>query len=223
MNIDAFLGQLDIIDMEKLQEKDITIIGCGAVGSFSALVLAKMGINKFTLWDGDTVEEHNLSNQFFERNSLELNKVNATEVNIRCFGSETNLNIYVMPFMFKNSPLRSEIILASVDTIEARANILKRALKSRKAKLLIDTRMQGEDFTVLTVNLQNQEETESYYQNYIKDVETVEGQCSAKSIIFNVLMISSLVADIIKKYVNDEPYPQIIGFNFKTYQQVIGW
>ena len=43
----------------------IHIIGCGATGSWVALMLAKMGISNITCWDFDKVEEHNLPNQFF--------------------------------------------------------------------------------------------------------------------------------------------------------------
>ena len=47
-------------------EKDtarIHIVGCGSVGATVAEYLARCGITKFTLWDFDVVEPHNLANQ----------------------------------------------------------------------------------------------------------------------------------------------------------------
>ena len=49
---------------EKLTDR-VHIIGCGSVGSTVAENLARSGVTKFTLWDFDVVEPHNLANQMF--------------------------------------------------------------------------------------------------------------------------------------------------------------
>ena len=56
--------QLDVIPVEILDEP-INIIGAGAVGSFTALTLAKMGFAQIAVWDDDVVSEENLNAQFF--------------------------------------------------------------------------------------------------------------------------------------------------------------
>ena len=61
-------------------EKDtarIHIIGCGSVGATVAENLARCGITKFTLWDFDTVEPHNLANQIFRQHDIGKTKVEA--------------------------------------------------------------------------------------------------------------------------------------------------
>lgn len=55
----------------------VTIAGCGALGSWTALFLANSGIKKFRLIDRDKVEEHNLSTQFFAKWNLGQTKVQA--------------------------------------------------------------------------------------------------------------------------------------------------
>ena len=62
-----FHRQLDIIPLERLQKAQVTVIGAGAVGSFTTFTLAKMGIGKITVYDHDTVELHNIPNQLFSR------------------------------------------------------------------------------------------------------------------------------------------------------------
>ena len=70
-------------------EKDtarIHIVGCGSVGATVAENLARCGITKFTLWDFDTVEPHNLANQIFRQKDVGKTKVEAlldilTEIN----------------------------------------------------------------------------------------------------------------------------------------------
>ena len=68
--------QLDILD-PKSMDVPVTIIGAGATGSFTALSLAKMGIRNITIYDFDTVEEHNLPNQFYRQCDLGKRKVEA--------------------------------------------------------------------------------------------------------------------------------------------------
>ena len=48
---------------QKLQRSHITIIGCGAVGSFACEALARAGIGHITLVDGDSVQESNINRQ----------------------------------------------------------------------------------------------------------------------------------------------------------------
>ena len=56
---------------EKLTDR-VHIIGCGSVGSTVAENLARSGVTKFTLWDFDVVEPHNLANQMFREKDVGL-------------------------------------------------------------------------------------------------------------------------------------------------------
>ena len=47
------------------EDARINIVGCGSVGSTIAVLLARAGVTKMTLWDFDMVEPHNLANQMF--------------------------------------------------------------------------------------------------------------------------------------------------------------
>ena len=55
----------------------VHIIGCGSIGSTVAENLARCGVKKFTLWDFDTVESHNLANQMFLARHVGKPKVEA--------------------------------------------------------------------------------------------------------------------------------------------------
>lgn len=64
----------------------VHIIGCGSVGSTVAENLARCGITKFTLWDFDDVEPHNIVNQMFRKKDIGKSKIDAlidilTEIN----------------------------------------------------------------------------------------------------------------------------------------------
>ena len=68
--------QLDLIPLNVLN-KPVTIIGCGAIGSFLGLQLAKMGMTNLTFFDHDTVSIENMSNQFYPRSAIGQNKASA--------------------------------------------------------------------------------------------------------------------------------------------------
>ena len=70
-----FLRQQDLCPVQALQDLHVTMVGCGAVGSFTALALSKMGVGSMTLYDPDTVEVHNLPVQMFTNADLGRPKV----------------------------------------------------------------------------------------------------------------------------------------------------
>lgn len=55
-----FSRNTGILETDWLVDKTAFILGCGSVGSFVALELAKAGVGKIVLVDNDTVEYHNL-------------------------------------------------------------------------------------------------------------------------------------------------------------------
>ena len=85
--------QSSIINIENYRDNKITIVGCGAIGSFVAISLAKMGLTKFEIWDHDKVEEHNLPNQFFFDGDIGMNKTTATRRNMNMFNNECKIEI----------------------------------------------------------------------------------------------------------------------------------
>lgn len=65
---------LDVI--KKIENSKIAIIGCGGIGSISAMTLAGSGIKNITLIDGDIIELSNLNRQFFwNKNDIGQKKV----------------------------------------------------------------------------------------------------------------------------------------------------
>ena len=117
--MDRFTRQQDILPPEKLAKLSITVIGCGAVGSFTVLTLAKMGITDITVYDGDTVEEHNLPNQWFKVDHRGMNKTDALWDTIHDFtGVELKANAY----HYERETLRG-IVICCVDTMDTRLKI----------------------------------------------------------------------------------------------------
>jgi tRNA A37 threonylcarbamoyladenosine dehydratase len=60
-----YIRQQELVNQERPANPQVTVIGCGAVGSFTALSLCKSGIGHLTLIDPGTVNQENLPNQFY--------------------------------------------------------------------------------------------------------------------------------------------------------------
>jgi Dinucleotide-utilizing enzymes involved in molybdopterin and thiamine biosynthesis family 2 len=69
------LEDFSIQDQENLLKKEITIIGCGGLGSPLSVYLAASGIGRINLVDPDKVEIRNLHRQvFFQEEDMENSK-----------------------------------------------------------------------------------------------------------------------------------------------------
>ena len=68
--------QQDLIDPDQL-DVPITVVGCGGIGSFVVLTLAKMGCRALTVYDDDRVEPHNIPNQAYRLADVGRLKVEA--------------------------------------------------------------------------------------------------------------------------------------------------
>ena len=66
----VFTRQTGILHPEIAAKTRVCIVGCGGIGSWTALFLAKLGIAGFELYDEDLVELHNLPNQLFRHKHL---------------------------------------------------------------------------------------------------------------------------------------------------------
>ena len=76
--IQKFLGN----NYNRLNKARVCIVGCGTIGSKSALLLAKFNPQAITLIDNDNVEEENIDTQSYTQNQVSLPKVDALKQEI---------------------------------------------------------------------------------------------------------------------------------------------
>jgi siroheme synthase (precorrin-2 oxidase/ferrochelatase) len=217
----SFLRQQSLIDQKRLAKTSVTIVGTGSIGSFTALALTKMGVKRLTLYDKDEVELHNISNQLFPTDSIGKPKAEATLVECQRQSPERDTELIAKNEFYKDQPLDSEIVIASTDNIEGRAAAFATARQNFETNLFIDVRMGGELLRVFNLNPKNVKLVKDYEEKFLKDVKNSEEPCTARTIIYNVLMASSLLSAFVKKYVNGEPLPFHYTFHFTNLDQII--
>ena len=80
--IERYKRQYDFVKFDELK-LPIHVIGAGGVGSWTALLLAKMGCQDITVYDMDEVEDHNVASQFYSEDQLGMNKLDALKENVK--------------------------------------------------------------------------------------------------------------------------------------------
>ena len=212
-----YIRQSGIINIEGFRDNEITIVGCGAVGSFVAVSLAKMGLTKFKLYDHDTVEEHNLPNQFFNINDIGFEKTQATKNAMRRFNSDCEIEVYKK---WIEQPLITPIILSCADSMSVRKELFQQAKKSKKVEFFIDTRMGGLQGQVYSIDMKNKKDIKFYEDSLFSKSEAVQIACTERSIIFTVLGIASLVCNQIIKAFKEEKVINYIVLDYSVPQMM---
>ena len=205
-----FLRQEGLCPVQALQNLHVTMIGCGAVGSFTALALAKMGVGSMVLYDPDSVEIHNLSTQFFRDTDLGRSKVEALADQLRAM---TETSVTAIPEIYSNQPLEG-LVISAVDSMTARRRIWRHVRGNRDIALYVDSRMGALVGQVLTVHPGSPLDEEAYRRTLHAQSEALREPCTARSIVHTVLGISSIVAGLVRNHVVGEFVPREVVQDF---------
>ena len=128
----------DYFKPETVTER-IHIVGCGSVGSTIAENLARSGLTKFTFWDFDYVEQHNIVNQMFTTKHIGKLKVDALKEIILDINPDAVDDIEIEPKGW-NGKMMSGYIFLCVDNIELRRKIVEQHMHSPSVKVMFDIR-----------------------------------------------------------------------------------
>lgn len=210
-----FTRQQSLINQDLVSKVCVTLIGAGAVGSFTALALSKMGVEKLQIFDDDVVTPHNLPNQFYRGGDVARFKVDSLREILQDFAA---VDARILAAKFIGGTVGS-IIVVTADNMTAR-KLAWEAFKSAGSCVgFIDARMGGElaivycirkspkwhqHFNPVTEWILKEEDREFYEANLFPDEEMEPIRCTAKAIIYNVLAVSSLVCRAFKSLIEKE-------------------
>lgn len=191
----------------------VHIIGVGATGSWLALALAKLGIQDITVWDYDTIEEHNVPNQLYSLPDVGMGKVEALRHYIRAV---TGTEIKAKNTKFTNQRLRG-IVFLMVDSMEQRKLIWENAIKMKQSvELLVEPRMGldvGRVYNVIPTDLNHIKQYEDTY--YGDDVAEVSACGTSMTVITTALGVASWCARQLINFTSGEVLDNEILIDFK--------
>ena len=201
-----FHRQLDVLDVPRLARTPITVIGAGAVGSFTVLALAKSGAERITVWDDDSIENHNLPNQWYRLTDLGRPKVEALRELVREM-TGVEIQIHVERFTDQQA---SEVTICCVDTMDIRI-ALWRQLHPRPS-MYIDARMGAEVGKVMCVGAFG-----SWYEETLHpSSEAYRAPCTARATMYCASGLAAFIAAQVANYASDRPTRQDMTVDFRN-------
>ena len=126
--------------LDKLQKANILIVGLGGVGSYAAEFIARAGINKMTIVDGDVFDETNKNRQLPALDStIGASKAQVLAARLKDINKDIELTV-LEEFL---SPERAyeivskefDYVLDCIDTITPKVNLIV-AARRKKVKII---------------------------------------------------------------------------------------
>ena len=133
------LGAFTREEIEAVHAKSVCIAGCGGLGGFAAMSLARFGVGKLTLIDGDLFTVSNLNRQLFcTETNLGQNKAIEAKKALSVINSDIEVTAY--PQMLNEDNCGSllsghDIVLDCLDNVPARI-LLEKTCKEAEIPLI---------------------------------------------------------------------------------------
>ena len=182
----------------------ISVVGCGGIGSNLVFLLARLGFPNVDIYDFDTVEEANIGTQFFRASDIGKPKPQAIcDIVNEFFGTKYT------PKLKKAKAIETDLLILAVDSMTQR----KILVDSSTFDFCIDGRMGGETFNLYSFF---DFERDRYFETWFPSSEAVNVACTERSTGYNTFGMASFIANLVKKYNNEETMPFDQSFCFKT-------
>jgi len=188
-----------------LTGKTVNIIGAGSLGSFTALLLAKMARAfswELRLFDFDSVEAHNLRNQLFREADVGVSKVAALADILRLLCGET-LALSATEAKIDNETFLRDAIIVLVDNMKTRREAFEAAKYRADVSLFVDARSGGSAAMVYALNPRDPDQVRRYEETLYNDEEAVPAPCADERTAPTIFAIAAAIARILALYEND--------------------
>ena len=125
---------------KKLKESCVGIAGVGGLGSNAAISLARVGIGRLILVDFDSVEENNLTRQYYFRDQIGKVKVEALKENIKKINHWMKVDIFNEKLTkgSMDEPFHdADVIIEALDSAEAKTSFIEEIMEKLPDKPLV--------------------------------------------------------------------------------------
>jgi sulfur carrier protein ThiS adenylyltransferase len=198
MASDRYSRQEGLVLLDELERDEVSVVGVGAVGRNVAIQLAAMGVPNLHLLDFDQVEESNVASQGYSESDIGKYKVEA--VASSCLAINSSINLRLENDRYRKKSSLGKIVFSCVDSMSARKLIFEGT--NYKRRLLVDGRMLGEVFRVLSAW---DESSNQYYSTTLfSDSEATQGRCTARSTIYCASILAGFEISCLARWLRKE-------------------
>lgn len=197
----AYTRQLGFFDPAAHTNAHATVVGLGGIGSFAAVSLAKLGVPTLSLIDFDTVEPHNVPNQFYSTDHVGLPKSHAVSDICASYGAVTALP-YASTFTdaLAADYTHTPVILSGLDSMAARTDVWHRIKMTPATKLYLDARIAGQLILVYAVNPMNIDSIDAYERTLHSDDDAIDAPCTERGVIDVGMIVGGLLTRLVRAF-----------------------
>lgn len=223
-----------MLDKSKVQEffdyteydATISLIGCGSVGSAVAEQLARMGFSNIHLYDFDTVDAHNITNQTFNAEDIGKLKVDCCAQHMREINPDINLVTHDKGL--QEPYITNGIIILAVDNIELRKTMVEANKYNPNVEGFMDFRMRLTDAQLYMADAKDPKQMENFLgsMDFTHDEaldSTPVSACGVQlSVIYTVKGIVSFGMANLVKFMQKSDYKKMLMVDMDTFR-VLGF
>lgn len=200
---------------DKIKEQHIILAGIGGIGSWTALLLARLSPASIHIYDPDTVERVNMSGQLYTIYNVGISKVDSISFIMRDFSSF--YNTFTHRRRYEDNDLTSNIMICGFDNMKARKlfyNKWKRRVINSDdlidKMLFIDGRLAAEEFQVFCIKGDDDYNMKQYEDKWLFDDSEAEATlCSYKQTSHCANMIASVIVNLFVNFIANQCEPLI--------------
>ena len=196
----VFHRQLSIYNPNDAQIP-VTILGAGMIGSPTAWLLSKLGIEDISIWDGDKIEKHNFPNQMYPKSAVGNFKVESLKQLITEWSYS---KLQPVPEYWDDGEFEG-IVISGVDSLEVRKKIFDKVKFRQKIKMFIDGRIGGQQISVYCIDPLDYNQCKYYESTLVKKAEDLP--CSQRGVIDVSFFTAGLITRSVREFLVNKKIP----------------
>lgn len=193
------------------QQTDITLIGVGGIGSWTALALSRIGHN-ITIIDPDIVDITNVKGgQFYKKSNIGEPKVECVKKNILELGCSND--IITIADYFEDAEQMDSICISALDNMETRKNAFNSWMSFVETErkhiapmpaIFIDGRLLLETLEIFAVDYDNKDAIKEYQEKWLfEDKDVPDLDCTSKQTTFSAMIIGGLITSVLCNFLTN--------------------
>lgn len=200
----------------EIQKQHIIVAGCGGIGSWLILQLARMHPATMVLYDDDRVEAVNMAGQLYAFKDIGKYKVTAMADMISSYTNANN--IFAISQRFTVNTEAGDVMICGFDNMEARRtffgcwcnHLTNKTPEERKKCLFLDGRLSMDTLQVFAITGDDNENIMRYQDSYLfSDSDADATVCSMKQTTYLACMIGSIITNLFTNWVANNLDPII--------------
>ena len=184
----------------------VHIVGAGGLGAITALVLAKMGVRLMTVCDPDVVSEENIATQLHSPSEMGNPKIESLANTLAYFSDEILYEGRQCRVTDQHVYHSTNLVIAAVDSIEARQNIWTGVTISMNVDFFLDMRMAAEELQMFLIEMHDLGAVERYHELLVRltDADIPNVSCTRKATFFTAATAAGHAGKVLRDIVRGE-------------------